>query len=180
MKPFNSDHQTHHPRRSCGLTLIEILIVIAIVAVLAALAGPSFISTTQRFRTLSEISTFAGHLQFARSEAIKQGQPITLCASSDGANCLVTSVWNTGWIIFSDPAADKKICPTCLLRVQKSWSGTDTFSASGTTSAITFNREGFRMVPASSAGIITFTLNTSPFNANATQIINLSVTGRQS
>lgn len=163
-----------------AFTLIEVLVVVAIVAILAALAGPSFVKTTQRFRSLSEINGFAGDLQFARSEAIKQGQSVTLCASSNGATCLATSNWHTGWIIFSDPAATQVMCNGCKLRVQSSWLGTDTFIASGTTPAITFSRDGFRMTPASSAGAILFTLHTTPVNTNATQCVSVTQTGRQS
>ena len=178
---FSAD--THRPcnlLRSSGMTLIEVLVAVAIVAVLAGLAGPSFISTIQRFRSLNETSAFVGDLQFARTEAIKQGQPITLCASTDGTNCLTTSAWNTGWIIFSDPKADKTICGTCLLRIQKSWSGTDIFAASAGTSAVTFNRDGFRASPPLSTGTVTFTLHTIPLNSNATQCVTVSLTGRQS
>ena len=167
------------PNQSMGFSLIEVLVVIVIVAILAALAGPSFTATTQRFRSLSEINGFVGDLQFARSEAIKQGLPISLCASSDGSNCLTSGNWHTGWIIFTDAAGNQTPCGTCVLRKQKSWVGSDTFVASGTISAITFSRDGFRAFPASSAGQITLTLHTSPLNNNATQCIALSQTGRQ-
>lgn len=162
------------------MSLIEILVVVAIVAVLTGLAGPSFVSTTQRFRSLGEANSFAGDLQFARTEAIKQGQPVTVCASLNGTSCSTASIWETGWIIFSDPNADQMICATCKLRVQKPWTGTDTFRASGTTPVITFSRDGFRTVPAITAGQITFTLHTNPSNSNATQCVTVSVTGRQS
>lgn len=175
MKRFNSLGQAYRD----GFSMIEVLMVVAIVAILAALAGPSFTSTTQRFRSISEVNSFSGDLQYARSEAIKQGVPVTLCASSDGSNCSSSGNWHTGWIIFSDPAANKTIASGSILRKQKSWVGTDTFVASGATSAVTFSRDGFRQVPSSSTGLITLTLQTSPPNNNATQCVTISATGRQ-
>ena len=164
---------------SIGFTLIELLIVIAIAAILATLAGPFFIATTQRFRSLSESGTFAGDLQYARSEAIKQGLPVTVCASFDGSTCAATNSWHHGWIIFSDPAANQTVSPGTILRKQKSWVGTDTFIASSSVAAITYRRDGFRSMPSNSSGIITVTLHTSPANNNATQCITVSATGRQ-
>lgn len=165
--------------RPTGFSLIEVLVVIVIVAILAALAGPSFTKTTQRFRSLGEVNGFVGDLQFARSEAIKQGLPITLCVSNDGASCLTSNNWHTGWIVFTDAASNQTPCTTCILRKQQSWVGSDTFAASNTTAAITYSRDGFRGFPASSAGPIKLTLLTSPLNNNATQCVTVSQTGRQ-
>ena len=165
-------------KRSVGFSLIELMIVIAIAAILATLAAPSFIATTQRFRSLSESSSFASDLQYARSEAIKQGLPVTLCSSSDGSTCAASNNWHFGWIIFSDPAATQTATPGSILRKQKSWVGTDTFVANSAISAITYNRDGFRSLPSSSAGPVTVTLHTSPANNNATRCITVSATGR--
>lgn len=172
-------NSSENQKKSLGFSLIEVLIVIVIAALLAALAGPSFIASTQRFRSLAEINSFVGDLQFARSEAVKQGLPVTLCTSSDGITCLTNGNWHTGWIIFTDAASNQTPCNTCVLRKQKRWDGTDTLIASNTTAAITFNRDGFRAFPSSSTGQITLTLHTSPLNNNATQCITLSQTGRQ-
>ena len=153
--------------------------VVAIAAILAALAGPFFIATNQRFRSLSESSTFAGDLQYARSEAIKHGSPVTLCPSSNGSTCTATNNWHFGWIIFTDPATDQMVAEGSILRKQKSWVGTDTFVASNSVAAITYSRDGIRSVPSNSTGPITLTLHTLPANNKATQCITVSAFGRQ-
>jgi len=40
-------------------------------------------------------------LAYARSEAVKRGRPVTVCASSNGSDCN-SSQWEKGWIVFTD------------------------------------------------------------------------------
>lgn len=60
-----------HPAR--GFTAIELLVTIAILAVLAALAAPSFTPSLERWRVMQATEQLKSTLYFARSEAIKQG-----------------------------------------------------------------------------------------------------------
>ena len=70
------------------MTLLELLTVIAVIAVLMAIAVPSFVSLTQTNRVAGEINALAGDLQFARAEAIKEGLPVSLCvANAAGTSC---------------------------------------------------------------------------------------------
>ena len=163
-------------RQQSGFTLIEVMIVVAIMGIFLAIAAPSLVATTQRFRALGETSGFVKDLQFARSEAIKQGIPVTLCASSDGATCLSSTTWNTGWIIFADPAANKTV--GTILRLQKGWTGTDTLVADNSVSSLTYSRDGF-MIALPGTGTVTFTLHTTPANSFATQCVAIIKTGRQ-
>src|ERR1700674_3308449 len=93
-------------RRDAGFTLIEILITITIVAILLAIAAPSFRYVTTANRASSEINGLLGDMQLARAEAIREGQTVTICATVDQATCVGPGVvlWRTGWLVFSDPA----------------------------------------------------------------------------
>jgi type IV fimbrial biogenesis protein FimT len=73
----------HTPRRHRGFTLIELMIVIALVAVIAALAAPSFgdMIKMQRLRGIS--SQLATDLSFARSEAVSRGSYVQVRVQSD-------------------------------------------------------------------------------------------------
>ena len=71
-----------------GFTLIETLVVVAIAAVLAALAAPSFTPIVERWRIRSATESLQSALYLARSEAIKRGGSIAIDA---------TGGWNTGW-----------------------------------------------------------------------------------
>ncbi|MEY2684801.1 MAG: hypothetical protein RJA09_1945, partial [Pseudomonadota bacterium] len=67
-----------------GVTLIELMITVAIVAILASLAAPSFRDSIVRNRLSSAITDVMTAVNFARSESIKRGRTVTLCRSSNG------------------------------------------------------------------------------------------------
>ena len=158
-----------------AFTLIEVLVTIAIAGILLALAAPSFVATTQKMRALGEANGFANDLQFARSEAIKQGQPVSLCASADGTSCLLTGTWHQGWIVFSDPLGTLAVTSSGILRIQKTWTNSDTFQDAVPTASITFGREGFM----TGSTAIVLALHTTPSNTSATQCVEIKRTGRQ-
>lgn len=82
-----------------GFTLIELLVTISVVAILAALAVPSFDGAALSSKLNSISSNFMASAQLARSEAIKRNAPVTLCASSSGTSC--TGTWENGWVILA-------------------------------------------------------------------------------
>lgn len=159
-----------------GMTMIEIIVVIAIVAILAMIAVPSFVSSTQRIRVASNASSLFSAMTFARSEAIKRGIPVTICASSDQATCLSSNVWETGWMVFTDVNANKTV--GTILKVQPKLTGADTFRSSNAAASVTFSRDGFAMGFPTGVPILTFTAHTTPDNVNATKCVAISKTGR--
>lgn len=58
--------------KNSGFTIIELMIVIAIVAILAAMAVPSFLDTLERKRIQGVAESVKAEFEYARSEAIKQ------------------------------------------------------------------------------------------------------------
>jgi type IV fimbrial biogenesis protein FimT len=134
-----------HAARAPGFTLIEMLMTMAIAAILLTIGIPSFRYVTNSNRIAGELNGLLGDLQFARAEAIKEGRNVTVCVSSDAANCANSTTWQSGWIVFSDPAnlGAAGAGGETILRVQASFSSSDTFNASNNVSAITFNREGY-------------------------------------
>lgn len=155
--------QLGEARGNAGFTLIELLVTITIATILITLAIPSYTTTTSLYRVSTEANGLVGDLQYARSEAIKQGITVTLCASTDGASCNGTS-WSAGRIVISNPgslvpgsslanttgACSASIgCPT-LLRVTAAFSGSDVVNVSGIsgTTSVSFSRDGFAGTPA--------------------------------
>lgn len=89
-----------------AFTLLEVLVVIAIVGVLAALAAPSFTPTIQRYRIQQAVEDMTATLYLARSEAIKRGGNITVIKNAvNAAECpqATTAIeWGCGWRVFVD------------------------------------------------------------------------------
>lgn len=135
--------------RTDGFTLTELITVMAIVAILMTIGAPGFKYVTTSNRISSEINGLLGDMQFARSEAVKQGLFVTVCSSTDGANCNGGTNWQNGWIVFLDSstAGTRGVVDPgeVISRVQPA------FNPAGDTllpdvagfSFITFNREGY-------------------------------------
>jgi type IV fimbrial biogenesis protein FimT len=88
-----------------GLTLLELMLVLAMTAVLAAMAVPSFRSLMVKRAVGLAAQSLVDDLRYARSEAIKRGGPITVCQSSSGSACNPGGSWAEGWIVFVDRGA---------------------------------------------------------------------------
>ena len=103
LKSFPPRHRHSPPQQSQGFTAIELMVVVAIVAVLAALAGPSFRDLMDGFRVRGAIEEITNSIYYARSEAIKRGGLVSV-----RKNCATGSVqqWECGWIVFTDANND--------------------------------------------------------------------------
>ncbi len=88
-----------------GYTLIETLVAVALTAILLGIGLPSMTRFIASWQVSDAVNSFTGSLRVARTEAIKRGRDVRMCASSDGASCLGSmgsTGWATGWIIFVD------------------------------------------------------------------------------
>ena len=83
-----------------GLTLLELLVALALVAVLAALATPAL----EHLRlNASRATTMEGLLRaawYARSEAVRRGSAVVLCPAGPGGGCVPQrESWGGGWVV---------------------------------------------------------------------------------
>lgn len=100
--------------RPHGLTLIELVVTIAILAIVIALAAPSFAAIVRDNRIATGTNLIFGALQTARSEAVRRGHRVTLCVSSDLLNCVddegdAVAGWGDGWLMFADRDGDQAL-----------------------------------------------------------------------
>lgn len=93
-------------RRQLGLTLLELLIAMAVAGIVAAVGVPAFRAFSQNQNRLTGTTELAYTLGYARSEAIKRAQFVTVCRSVDQSSCSGAGAdWTVGWIVFSNTAA---------------------------------------------------------------------------
>lgn len=88
-------------RLSKGFTLLELMVTVAVMAIMAALAFPSFQGTLRSNRMATTSNELIAALSLARSEAIKNTRGAGVCASSVGTSCDGAS-WAGGWMVFGD------------------------------------------------------------------------------
>ena len=88
-----------------GFTIVELMVSIAVAAVLVTLAVPSFGNLLERNQLAGNINNFVSSLTLARSEAIKRKQTVVLCASNDSDGCTAESDYDQGWIVYVETAA---------------------------------------------------------------------------
>lgn len=139
------------PRRQRGVTLIELIMVLVIMAVLLALAAPSFAEAIRDNRLASQANRIVYALNLARSEAVKRATPVTLCKSSSGTACTTTSQWEQGWILFSDPDGDQVYgAGESLLRVDQALiAGYSLRGSTAVADAVTFHANGTSLMQGS-------------------------------
>lgn len=71
--------------KNTGFTLLELMIVIAIIGILAAIAVPSFQGILERDRLKQVAEALKSDMQFARTEAIKRSNDIIVSRTTGNA-----------------------------------------------------------------------------------------------
>lgn len=114
-------------RTSRGMTVLELMISMAILAIVSTLAVPGFSSLHHNAGRTAAVNSFIHALYLARSEAIKRGTVVSLCKSTDGQTCLNRAPeWSGGWMVFvnhdrDDPPVRDDDEP--VLSVYQGWPG---------------------------------------------------------
>ena len=86
------------PARQAGFSMIELMVTLAVLAILIAMAVPSFTSIINNNRLAAQANEVITSLQVARTAAIRRNESVTVCRSTDGATCSAAAgAWDT-WI----------------------------------------------------------------------------------
>lgn len=114
--------------RNRGFTLIELMVTLAVAAILLTVGVPAFQEMLRGNRAATHANEFLTALNFTRSEAIKRGRNISLCPSSNQTACGGAN-WAVGWIAFVDADNDGVVdAGEELLRAWGALSGNPSFT----------------------------------------------------
>ena len=84
--------------RSRGFTLVELMVTVAVFAIVAAIAAPAMQSMIAAGRLSGATGELVTALQLARSEAVRRNAAVTICSSANGVNCSGSGDWSR-WIV---------------------------------------------------------------------------------
>lgn len=108
-----------------GFTLIELIVTLAVLAIVVAMAAPAFNGMIANNRSVSMASELVATLNYARSESIRQAKRVSICPSTNGTSCLSSANdWAKGWLVFVDRAGSD-IAPVSVGTVLRYWDKLD-------------------------------------------------------
>lgn len=168
-----------------GFTLVELLVVLAIMAILLMLAAPNLARMMKSNSMANSVNSFSSDLRFARSEAIRLGGGVVMCRS-DAPEAASPSCgtgagpgakgWVSGWIVFHDLNTNGAIdANEPILRVQAAIASMDAIADGGTSPKFRFAPTG-RLLDAGAARQMTF--GGSQYTADLQRVVCVSFGGR--
>jgi len=146
--------------RAHGFTLVEMMVVVALVAILGAIAVPSSRNLLLNQRLASSASDFVAGLSLARTEAMKRSQKVRLLARNQD--------WANGWEVAT--TVDEGAQALRTFEGLRAGVEVDSGTGDGFGKTVTFDANGFAR---GSAGCVTFRAETGRRSS-----VVLSMSGR--
>lgn len=163
------------PAHQGGFTLVELVVTLAIAAILVTLAMPDFSETLRSWRRDSATRALTSSLHLARTESIKSSRKIMVCPSSNGTSCAGGTEWRNGWMVFVDDGATDQAFDAGerILQVTTAPGGIASLSSSGGVTFLQFFPTSL-MAPGSTAGATTgaTTFTVTPSGATSATLVN--------
>jgi type IV fimbrial biogenesis protein FimT len=165
--------------KSRGFTLVELMVVVAIIAILTTIAAPSFKAMLQSSSMTSAVNSFLADMRYARSESIRRGGGVVMCPStnseSSSASCSGSTAWQEGWIVFHNlNNGSTRTLNEPLLRIQGPIKTVNTIEAA---SATIFKFTATGRLSLSTTGKLTFG-STPDYETAAQRVVCVGMGGR--
>ncbi|HXG28157.1 MAG TPA: GspH/FimT family pseudopilin [Nevskiales bacterium] len=119
-----------------GFSVVELMVTVALLAVMATLAAPALQALLQNNRAAAIANDLVSAIRLARSEAVTRAQQVTLCPTVDGVACADSTNWATGWLIRNSAGATVKAYPAIT-------QATTGATLTGTRATLVFEQTGF-------------------------------------
>lgn len=134
--------------KKSGFTLTEMMIVVAIVAILSSISVPNFQVLMASSALKSAANNFTNFINTAKLEAGKRGVRVTICGSNDGTSCSSNALTSTSTLLmFVDNLATggKIDSGEEMIKTMSNFSDSSTLKGAAATrwSALTFGPTGF-------------------------------------
>jgi type IV fimbrial biogenesis protein FimT len=170
------------PRRPHGFTLIELMVTLAIAAILMFLAVPSFVSYQRNTQLTSAANSLLAAINAARGEALKRGMSAMVVPTDNGSD------WAEGWVVFVDKDNNREhintddITVLTQTKVPSGISITGTGIATGGTPYIMFDASGYSKTKTGGFGALSISFARTDLAAadgyRQTRKIKIASTGR--
>ena len=165
---------------AAGFTLIELMVTIAIVAIVALFGIPAFSDFILNNRIRGQVSDFVVQLTHARSEAMRTATRVTVCPGTAGG-CSSDSNWNweNGWVMFVDINANAAVdSGETVIGVGPALDGGNTLRSTAFSTYISFRHDGGSTSIGGGGLAGSFALCDSRGYGDKAQAITVSATGR--
>lgn len=133
-----------------GFTLTEMVVTLAVGGLLMTVAVPSFKSLVDRNRVSTTINSLVSSLMYARGEAVRRGQFVSVCPSNIAATACETgesaATWDDGWLVYVSNDSGTLASSTDILKAHQIDGKSIVTVSSSTTKPFIYNASGFKEV----------------------------------